>query len=102
MLKSMTALIIIIIIHSENSEKAECGDYIEFGQNDLIPFLTVKRSGRLCNYKPGLTFDEPEGELLIWLHLGSLHSGLRTSRLSLVITPYSTNKNDHFNKKCRK
>ena len=67
-----------------------------------MPFVTLNRSGRLCSYKPGLTFDEPGGELLIWLHLGSLHSKLRTSRLSLVITPYKTESNQYFNRKCRR
>ena len=85
-----------------DSERLECDDYVEFGSNDLVPFVTLQRTGRLCSYKPGLTFDEPAGELLIWLRLGSLHTPARTSRLSLVITPYRTSSDKYFNKKCRR
>ena len=83
-------------------ERLECDDYVEFGSNDLVPFVTLQRTGRLCSYKPGLTFDEPAGELLIWLRLGSLQSPARTSRISLVITPYRTDPDKYFNKKCRR
>lgn len=86
----------------EDSEKVKCGDYIEFGSHDLVPFVTLQRSGRLCSYTPGITFDEPNGELLIWLHLGSLESAAKTSRLSLVITPYRTDQDKYFNKKCQR
>jgi len=84
-----------------DSEKVECDDYVEFGSKDLVPFVTLERTGRLCSYKPGLTFDEPNGELLIWLRLGSLESPGGRSRLSLVITPYRTREDKYFNKKCR-
>lgn len=86
----------------EDTGKVTCGDYIEFGSEDKVPFVTLIRSGRLCSYKPGLTFDEPDGELLIWLRLGSLQSPARTSRISLVITPYRTDPDKYFNKKCRR
>ena len=51
--------------------KDSCIDYIEFGQEDVIPFITLKRSGRLCGTKSkqGL-YDDPGGQLLIWLKLG--------------------------------
>ena len=76
-----------------------CVDYVEFGQEDVIPFITLKRSGRLCGHKPGAVYDDPEGQLLIWLKLGPYNyspdtdtavssTSVTSSRLTLVITPY--------------
>ena len=84
-------------------------DYVEFGQEDVIPFITLKRSGRLCGYRAAHSlYDDPEGQLLIWLKLG-LSSANRSEvnspgpapRLTLVITPYST-KRDYQLKKCQR
>ena len=36
-----------------------------------MPFITLERSGRLCGERTGFAFDEPEGQLLIWLRLGT-------------------------------
>ena len=98
------------------SGKDVCVDYVEFGQEDVIPFITLKRSGRLCGYKAAHSlYDDPEGQLLIWLKLG-LSSANRSEvnipgpgppdpspapRLTLVITPYST-KRDYQLKKCQR
>jgi len=81
------------------NDKVSCVDYVEFGQEDVIPFITLKRSGRLCGHNPGAVYDDPEGQLLIWLKLGPYNyspdsdtaasgSSVTTSRLTLVITPY--------------
>jgi len=78
----------------KNSSKEVCIDYIEFGREDIIPFITMERSGKLCGEKTGYHYDEPGGQLLIWLKLGPYRplpnrASLSTARLSLVITPYA-------------
>ena len=101
---------------SRESGKDVCVDYVEFGQEDVIPFITLKRSGRLCGYRAGRSlYDDPAGQLLIWLKLG-LSSANRSEvnipgpgppdpspapRLTLVITPYSTSR-DYQLKKCQR
>ena len=97
----------IDISPSRDSGKDVCVDYVEFGQEDVIPFITLKRSGRLCGYRAGRSlYDDPAGQLLIWLKLG-LGEGNRSEvntpapRLTLVITPYSTNR-DYQLKKCQR
>jgi len=76
-----------------NDSKESCIDYIEFGKEDIIPFITLERSGKLCGDQTGYQYDEPGGKLLIWLKLGPYRplpnrESLSTARLSLVITPY--------------
>jgi len=84
-----------VFLRSEprNGSKEACIDYIEFGREDIIPFITMERSGKLCGDKTGYHYDEPGGQLLIWLKLGPYRplpnrASLSTARLSLVITPY--------------
>ena len=54
-----------------NGSAPNCVDYVEFGREDIVPFITLERSGRLCGERTGFAFDEPEGQLLIWLRLGT-------------------------------
>ena len=93
---------------SRESGKDVCVDYVEFGQEDVIPFITLKRSGRLCGYKAGRSlYDDPAGQLLIWLKLGQSSDNRsevnrsEAPRLTLVITPYSTSR-DYQLKKCQR
>jgi len=81
----------------KNSSQEVCIDYIEFGREDIIPFITMERSGKLCGERTGYHYDEPGGQLLIWLKLGPYRplpnrASLSTARLSLVITPYEKKK----------
>jgi len=92
-----------LMVHAENvylrseprnGSTVTCIDYIEFGREDIIPFITMERSGKLCGDQTGYHYDEPGGQLLIWLKLGPYRpltnrASLSTARLSLVITPYS-------------
>jgi len=84
--------------------KKSCEDYVEFGEEDVIPFITMKRSGRMCGKQAGESlYDDPGGQLLIWLGLGEVVPS-DLPKLTLVITPYSK-KPDHRNnqlKKCKR
>ena len=89
--------------------KEACLDYVEFGQEDVIPFITLKRSGRQCGDQSGtFHYDDPGGQLLVWLKLGPAPApGTLASRLTLVITPYKTKQNPYTHggillKKCLK
>lgn len=79
---------------TRNGSKDQCLDYLEFGQDDFIPLVTLEKSDKLCKDQSGYHYDEPKGQLLIWLKLGPLgptersHESLDVTRLSLVITPY--------------
>jgi len=84
-----------VFLRSEprNESNEVCIDYIEFGREDIIPFLTMERSGKLCGNKTGYHYEEPGGQLLIWLKLGPYRplpnrASLSTARLSLIITPF--------------
>jgi len=95
-----------LMVHAENfflrseqrnGSKETCIDYIEFGIEDIIPFITMERSGKLCGEQTGYYYEEPNGQLLIWLKLGPYRplpnrASLATARLSLVITPYRKNR----------
>jgi len=87
------------------SQNNNCLDYLEFGQDDIVPFITLKRSEKLCGDRVGYHFDEPGGVLLIWLRLGAykpsgaLMESLADTRVSLVITPYRKQRGTYY-KKC--
>lgn len=90
-----------------NGSDADCLDYLEFGQDDFIPLVTLERSEKLCQNKTGFHYDEPKGILLIWLKLGppEVQGGsVVDPRLSLVITPYlerRTGKEKHMSRCAR-
>ena len=78
----------------------DCIDFIQFGQDDIIPFITLKKSKRICGVKNGKTnasegffYDDPEGNLLVWIGLGGRRRTTHWNELSevsltLVITAY--------------
>ncbi len=70
-----------------------CLDYIQFGIDDLVPFLTLTKSVKKCGNETGFTYDDPAGNLLIWLAMGPTFPSLsresvKLSRLSVVVTAY--------------
>jgi len=74
--------------------KTTCKEYIQFGRDDFLPFITLKKSERLCGNKTGYFYEEPDGKLLIWLQFSSKKlSDDRPKRLSIVITPYIKSNN---------
>merc|ERR1712130_753482 len=83
-----------LMVHAEqfrlrtNSDaEGDCHDYIEFGREDNIPLWTSERSGKLCGVRRDVNYEDPDGQLLIWLELGPARPPGPPS-LSLVITPY--------------
>jgi len=71
----------------------KCIDYIQFGRDDMIPFVTVYKSDKFCGERSGLKYDEPGGNLLVWLTLGpsrpsSYREALGVVKLSLIVTAY--------------
>jgi len=72
------------------SSSGSCRDYVQFGRDDYIPFITVEKSEKLCGNRSGFSYDEPDGKLLVWLNLGSDRSSewINRERLTIVITTY--------------
>ena len=78
----------------------DCIDFIQFGQEDIVPFYTFKKSQRMCGVKngkfnasEGFFYDDPKGNLLIWIGLGgrgrtSYWNEISEVRLTLVTTAY--------------
>lgn len=78
----------------------DCIDYIQFGQDDPVPFYTLKKSQKMCGMKDGKSnsshgffYDDPTGKLLVWIGLGgrrktSHWNEISEVSLSLVITAY--------------
>ena len=78
----------------------ECIDFIQFGQDDFVPFYTLKKSKRMCGVRNGKTnsshgvfYDDPSGNLLIWIGLGGRGRTTNWNEISevsltLVITAY--------------
>lgn len=83
-----------------SSKDKDCIDYIQFGQNDMVPFYTMKKSKKMCGKKNGKTkasegffYDDPKGNLLIWIGLGGRGRGpdwneISEVSLTLVVTAY--------------
>jgi len=91
----------------QNKRKKDCVDFVQFGQDDIIPFVTVRKSKRLCGQ---VSHDQPRthalanhdflgystepGEnLLVWINLGGRRStdnwpSINVVNLTLVITAY--------------
>ena len=86
-----------------SSKDKDCIDYIQFGQNDMVPFYTMKKSKKMCGKKNGKTkasegffYDDPKGNLLIWIGLGGRGRGpdwneISEVSLTLVVTAYKVN-----------
>ena len=93
-----------------------CVDYVQFGQDDRIPFVTFEKSGRLCGYRDGrlksyvgpvgrsnvdfpeggYAYDDPYGNLLVWVNVGGRRQTtnwpqISVVNLTLVVTSYQKN-----------
>ena len=66
-----------------------CKEYVQFGRDDILPFITIDKSEKLCGNRTGFFYEEPDGKLLIWLKFSSRKLPAdRPKKLSIVITPY--------------
>lgn len=84
----------------ESARDGDCVDYIQFGQDDVIPFMTFKKSDRLCGARNGrervaggYAYDDPHGNLLVWVSLGGRRQtsnwpSISVVNLTLVVTSY--------------
>ena len=87
----------------KNSSDHSCKDYIQFGLDDKLPFLTLDKSQPICGHidgqrdvRKGFMYDDPHGNLLIWINLFGRKEtahwpAIYTVNLTLVITAYQLN-----------
>jgi hypothetical protein len=87
----------------QNSSDKQCKDYIQFGQDDSVPLVTLVKSSQICgrvdgrrDVNKGFMYDDPYGNLLIWVNLwgrkGTSHwPAIYTVNLTLVLTAYQSN-----------
>ncbi len=83
-----------------SKDEDHCVDYVQFGRNDIVPFFTVDKSKRYCGHwdgrdsvANGISFDEPGGDLLVWVSLGGRRQSswwpiISVVNMTLVITTY--------------
>jgi len=89
------------VMHMRQSTKdGSCVDYLQFGRSDAIPFVTLRKSKRLCGemngkkrLSDGYGFVEPEGSLLVWIAFGGRRRtqywpDISKVNLTLVVTAY--------------
>jgi len=95
-----------LLVHAEDfrlrtnsAAPGDCHDYIEFGREDDIPLWTAEKSGRLCGNRRDVKYEDPGGQLLIWLELGEARPP-GPPALSLVVTPYSKERHSRQNGFC--
>ena len=101
----------------EDRRDGDCVDYVQFGLNDPIPFVTLQKSDRLCGYRDGrlksyggpvgrsksgsnvefprggYAYDDPYGNLLVWVNVGGRRQTtnwpqISVVNLTLVVTSY--------------
>jgi len=92
-------------------DSSRCVDFVQYGRNDPIPFITFRKSKRLCGeLGPGggdssslsvesqdyMSYDDPGGNLLVWINLGGRRStdhwpAINVVNLTLVVTAYRKN-----------
>lgn len=95
-----------LLVHAEDfrlrtnsAVPGDCHDYIEFGREDDIPLWTLERSGKLCGTRSDVKYEEPGGQLLIWLELGGARPP-GPPALSIVVTPYTKTRQQRQNGFC--
>lgn len=84
----------------QSTKDSSCVDYIQFGKDDLVPFMTLDKSNRICGErygrgvkKDGFAYDDPTGNLLIWVSLGGRRQTtswpqISSVNLTVIITSY--------------
>ena len=87
----------------KNKSDGTCKDYIQFGQDDKLPFMTLTKSKQICGHidgkqdaRQGFMYNDPYGNLLVWINLFGRKEtahwpAIYTVNLTLVITAYQLN-----------
>lgn len=70
-----------------------CVDFIQFGKDDPIPFMTVKKSNKLCGLVSDWPYDVEGNDLIVWLHWDknrpeNYRETFAVVKLRMTITPY--------------
>ena len=84
----------------KHAKDGDCIDFIQFGQDDRVPFYTLEKSRKMCGVKNGKTnasqgifYKDPTGNLLVWIGLGGRRKTANWNEISevsltLIITAY--------------
>lgn len=87
----------------QNVSDKSCKDYVQFGQDDSIVFVTLIKSDRICGHidgrkdaTKGFTYDDPHGNLLVWVNMWGRKKtthwpAIYKMNLTLVLTAYQSN-----------
>lgn len=87
----------------KSTNDGSCTDYVQFGQEDIVPFLTLKKSDRFCGQldgrqdaSRGFSYDDPGGKMLVWIKLGgrdetSHWPHISRVNMTLIVTAYQLN-----------
>ena len=55
-------------MYFRGKEDGGCSEYIQFGKDDLVPFVTLVRSKKMCGEVTNFSFDVDNGAMNIWMH----------------------------------
>jgi len=68
--------------------KGKCMDYVQLGKDDTMPFFTWNKSDKMCGDLSGRSYDVNNGQLLVWVRIGSGRQEVDQIKLSMVVTQY--------------
>lgn len=87
----------------KNATDSTCKDYIQFGQDDSVPFFTMRKSDPVCgridgrrDVTKGFMYDAPNGKLIVWVNLAGRKKtadwpAIYRVNLTIVVTAYQPN-----------
>ena len=86
-------------LRQNERKEGKCVDYIQFGRDDKMPFITWDKTDKLCGNFSSYNFTDRNGELLIWLRLGDwFKQRLESVHLSLIVTQFKTGDHNDLSK----
>ena len=66
--KDWGLMVYIETMYLRGNEEDGCVDFIQFGEDDMVPFVTLRRSDKICGEVNKWSFDVGNGALNIWMH----------------------------------